>query len=248
MSDQPPIDAAMLLAAGFGKRMRPLTDDRPKPLIEVCGKPLIDWAAQRLRAGGVARLVVNAHYLAEQIAAHFSDADDVILSPEPEILETGGGVTKALPLLTEGRADAPFFVVNADALWLDGQEPAVDRLKTAWNDAAMDALLLLHPTVAVDDYQGAGDYHLDPDGRARRRAEGEIAPFLFAGLQIISPRLFADAPTGPFSLNRLYDRAQEAGRLAALVHDGEWYHVGTPAALAATQEVIARGHTKTNTR
>ncbi|MEQ8604837.1 MAG: nucleotidyltransferase family protein [Marivibrio sp.] len=248
MSVPPPIDAAMLLAAGFGTRMRPLTDDRPKPLIEVCGKPLIDWAAERLRAGGVSRLVVNAHYLADRIAEHFADADDVRLSPEPEILETGGGVKQALPLLTEGRGAAPFFVVNADALWLDGQNPAVDRLKAAWNDAAMDALLLLHPTVAADDYHGAGDYHLDPDGRARRREEGEIAPFLFAGVQILSPRLFADAPDGAFSLNRLYDRAQEDGRLAALVHDGEWYHVGTPDALAATEEVIARGHTKTNTR
>lgn len=248
MSDQPPIDAGMLLAAGFGKRMRPLTDARPKPLIEVCGKPLLDWAAERLRAGGVTRLVVNAHYLAEQIEAHVADQPDVVVSPEPEILETGGGVKQALALLTDGRGAAPFFVVNADALWLDGQRPAVERLAEAWDDQAMDALLLLHPTVAVDDYSGPGDYHLDPDGRARRRGEGEIAPFLFAGVQILSPRLFAGAPDGAFSLNRLYDRAQTDGRLAALVHDGEWYHVGTPDALAATEEIIALGHTKTNTR
>lgn len=243
------IDRAMLLAAGFGKRMRPLTDDRPKPLVELCGTPLIDWAMARLDRQGIARIVVNAHYLAEKIEAHFADDARVTLSPEPEILETGGGVVKALPLLTDdGAHDRPFFVINADAVWLDGTRPALERLARRWDPATMDALLLLHPTVATDDYDGQGDYHLEPDGRARRRTEHEIAPYLFAGVQILSPRLFEDAPAGAFSLNRLYDKAEAEGRLAGVVHDGEWYHVGTPQALAAAEEVIAGGHTKSNTR
>jgi MurNAc alpha-1-phosphate uridylyltransferase len=202
----------------------------------------------RLDAQGVTRFVANAHYLADQIAAHFEGRPEVAISREAEILDTGGGVKKALPLLQGDEAARPFFVINADAVWLDGTRPALARLAEAWSADRMDALMLLHPTVATDDYEGAGDYHLDPDGRPRRRQEGEIAPFLFAGVQILSPRLFEGAPDGAFSLNRLYDRAQAAGRLAALVHDGEWYHVGTPDALAATEAVIERGHTKTNTR
>lgn len=249
------IDRAMLLAAGFGKRMRPLTDDRPKPLVELCGKPLIDWAMDRVIRHGIGHVVVNAHYLAARIEAHFAGNPAVTISHEPEILETGGGVSKALPLLrgqVEGGApldaDAAFFVINADSVWLDGTNPALARLNHAWDATRMDALLLLHPTVATDDYDGPGDYHLEPDGRARRRAEHEIAPYLFTGVQILSPRLFAEAPAGAFSLNRLYDRAEAAGRLAGLVHDGEWYHVGTPQALAETEAVIARGQGRSNTR
>ncbi len=238
------IDRAMVLAAGFGTRMRPLTDDRPKPLVRLCGKPLVDWAMAHLRAAGVSRFVVNAHYHADQIAAHFDGVPDVAVSREPEILDTGGGVAKALPLLGE----APFFVVNADAVWLDGVRPALDRLAEAWDPARMDALLLLQPAATIDDYTGAGDFHLDPTGRARRRTELEIAPYVFAGVQILSPRLFEAAPAGAFSLNRLYDAAEAEERLAGLVHDGEWYHVGTPAALDHAADVIERGHTRSNTR
>jgi MurNAc alpha-1-phosphate uridylyltransferase len=239
------IDTAMVMAAGFGKRMRPLTDTVPKPLIPLCGAPLIDWTMARLRAGGITRFVVNSHYLGDQIAAHFAGAADVTLSPEPDILETGGGAAKALPLLGDG----PFLVANADTVWLDGTGSAVARMIDAFDPDRMDALLFLHPTVAAGgDYDGIGDYTLESDGRAVRRAEGRMAPYLLAGMYILSPSLFADAPKGKFSANVLFDAAQARDRLYGLVHDGEWYHVGTPEALEETQRIIERGHTKANTR
>lgn len=234
------IERGMILAAGFGKRMRPLTETTPKPLIPVCGKPMLDWALERLAAEGVARVVVNAHHLAARIEAHLAGRAGVAVSVEPEILETGGGVKRALPLLTEGAPDAPFFVINGDAVWLDGARPALARLAAAWDADAMDALLLLQPTAEADGYDGRGDYHRAADGRARRRAPEETAPYLFAGIQILHPRLFSNAPEGPFSLNRLYDAAEAAGRLAALVHDGRWFHVGTPEALVAAEAEIRR--------
>jgi MurNAc alpha-1-phosphate uridylyltransferase len=239
------IDTAMVLAAGFGKRMRPLTETVPKPLIPLCGTPLIDWTMARLRAAGVGHFVVNSHYLADRIEAHFAGAPDVTLSYEPEILDTGGGVRNALPLLGEG----PFFAANADTVWLDGPVPAARRMAAAFDPARMDALLLLHPVAtAGGDYAGPGDYALDPLGRAERRREHSVAPHLFAGLSVLTPALFDGAPAGAFSLNRVFDAAERAGRLHALVHDGEWYHVGTPAALEETESVIERGHTQANTR
>lgn len=236
---------AMVLAAGFGKRMRPLTDNKPKPLVPLCGTPLIDWTMARLRAGGVSRFVVNSHYLGDQIAAHFRADKDVTLSPEPEILETGGGVRKALPLL----GDAPFFVANADIVWLDGTIPATRRMADTFDPARMDVLLLLHPVAqAGGDYSGVGDFHMDPEGRVTRRGENRVAPFLFAGLSILTPALFEDTPEGAFSLNRIFDAAAARDRLYGLVHDGEWYHVGTPDALRETEEIISLGNTTTNTR
>ena len=241
MSD---IDTAMVLAAGFGTRMRPLTETTPKPLIKLLGKPLIDWSMERLRAGGVTRFVVNTHYLAHQLEAHFADAGDVTIIHEPDILETGGGVKNALHLL----GDKPFFAVNTDAIWLEGPYPALGRLRRNWRPEAMDAMLLLQPTVRAFDYYGSGDYRLDPDGRAERRGEGEVVPYVFSGVQILHPRLFENAPDGAFSLNRIYDEAQVNGRLYGLPHDGEWYHVGTPEALAQAEAIIAHGQTKSNTR
>lgn len=242
------IRTAMLLAAGFGKRMRHLTADRPKPMVELAGKPLIGWAMDRLEAAGVERFVVNTHYLGDRIeahfAAHFAGDPRITLIHEPDILETGGGVKNALPLL----GDAPFFVVNSDAVWLDGAYPALKRLNEAWDPERMDILLLMMPSVGILDYAGPGDYHLEQDGLARRRKEGEVSPYVFAGVQIISPRAMKDTPEGAFSLNIVYDRAEQEGRLFGIVHDGEWYHVGTPEALAETEEIIALGHTKANTR
>lgn len=239
------LDTAMVLAAGFGTRMRPLTETMPKPLVPLCGKPLIDWTFDRLRAGHVRRFVVNSHYLPQQIQDHFDSATDVALSHEVDILETGGGVKQALPLLG---AD-PFFVANADIVWLDGVRPAVDRMRDGFDPARMDVLLLLHPVAtAGGDYSGPGDFHLDPLGRATRRAEQELAPYLFAGLSVLTPSLFEETPDGPFSLNRIFNKAAAADRLFGLVHDGEWYHVGTPAALAETQAVIEHGFTAANTR
>lgn len=233
------IDRAMVLAAGLGKRMRSLTDDRPKPLVELAGRTLLDRSLDHLRAAGVAKFVVNSHYKAEMIEAHLRGRDGIVLSPEEDLLETGGGVKAALPHLGK---DA-FFVVNSDAVWTDGATPALDRMARAWADAAMDALLLLVPMPAIAGaaINDLGDYHLEPDGRARRRGEGEVAPFLFGGVQILHPRLFDGAPDGAFSLNLLYDRAQESGRLYGLRHDGEWYHVGTPDELAEVETALANG-------
>lgn len=231
------ITRAMVLAAGLGKRMRPLTDDRPKPLVVLAGRTLLDRALDNLSAGGITEFVVNSHYKGEMIAAHLGNRQDVVLSPEELLLETGGGVKAALPHLGDGA----FFVVNSDAVWRDGEESTVARLAAHWDEAAMDALLLLVPMQAVAGNMGdhPGDYHLEANGRARRRQQGEKAPFLFGGIQILHPRLFEEAPDGPFSLNILYDKAQRAGRLHGLRHDGEWYHVGTPEELAAAEQAFA---------
>jgi MurNAc alpha-1-phosphate uridylyltransferase len=231
------IDTAMVLAAGLGVRMRPLTDDRPKPMVALAGRPLLDWALGRVIAAGVRRTVVNTHYFAEIIHRHLDGRDGIVLSHEPERLETGGGVRRALPHL----GDRPFFVVNSDAVWTDGPVPALARLAAAWDDARMDALLLLQPVGRAIGYTGAGDYHRDSDGRLRRREKSEVAPFLFAGVQVLHPRLFEGAPDGPFSLNLLYDAAQASGRLFGIEHDAAWYHVGTPEDLARTEAVWAGG-------
>jgi MurNAc alpha-1-phosphate uridylyltransferase len=227
----------MVLAAGFGVRMRPITDNLPKPLIEVRGEAMIDTILNRLAEAGVETAVVNLHHLGDQIEKHLKKRKrpKILFSPEERILETGGGVRQALDKL----GDAAFFVINGDVCWLDGRIPALQRLAAAWDDAEMDALLLLEPTVYALGYEGqAGDFIMDPTGRLRRRREREIAPFIFAGIQILHARLFENAPDGPFSLNLLYDRAQEAGRLWGLRHDGRWYHVGTPEALAEAEEAL----------
>ncbi|MBL8661514.1 MAG: nucleotidyltransferase family protein [Candidatus Odyssella sp.] len=227
------IAAGMVLAAGLGLRMRPITERMPKPLVTVAGRCLLDRALDHYAEAGLARAVVNTHYLAEQIAAHVAarTAPEIVLSHEPALLETGGGVLNALPLLGAG----PFFVANSDALWLNGPLPALTRLARAWNGAAMDALLLLAVVPGTLGYEGRGDFTMDGLGRLRRRAERGIAPFLFTGVQILHPRLFADEAPGKWSLNRVYDKALAAGRLYGLRHDGAWYHVGDPAGLAAVE-------------
>lgn len=227
---------AMVLAAGFGRRMRPITEKMPKTLVAPGGRSLLDRALDRLEAAGVEQVVVNLHHLGERIEAHLEEraSPPVVFSPEAELLETGGGVKAALPLLGE----EAFFVVNGDTLWLDGLVPALDRMAAAWDAAVMDALLLLHPTAYALTYQGAGDFFLSPEGRVRRRGEREVAPFVFAGVQILHPRLFAEAPEGAFSLNRLYDQAAEAERLWGVRHDGEWFEVGTPEALRLAEDAL----------
>jgi MurNAc alpha-1-phosphate uridylyltransferase len=227
---------AMVLAAGLGLRMRPITETLPKPLVRVAGETMLDRALDKLAAAGVTEAVVNTHHLAGQIAEHLKGrkAPGITLSHEDDVLETGGGVLKALPHLGDG----PFFVVNSDSIWDDGPVPALARLAAAWDDAAMDALLLVHPTVTAVGYHGAGDFFLNLDGRLARRREQQIAPFLFTGLQILHPRLFEGLEPGKFSLNRVYDRALEADRLYGLRHDGAWYHVGTPAALDEVEAIF----------
>jgi N-acetyl-alpha-D-muramate 1-phosphate uridylyltransferase len=228
---------AMILAAGLGLRMRPLTDTVPKPLVEVAGKPLIAYALDRLKAAGVEQVVVNVHWLPEQIEswAQAQGAPEVLISDERDVLlETGGGVAKALPLL----GDEPFFVLNSDSTWIEGATPALERMRDAWRPADMDGLLLVCPTAHTVGYCGQGDFHLDPEGRLVRRAPGQVAAFVFAGCYLAAPQLFASAPEGPFSMNVLWDRALAAGRLHGLRHDGTWLHVGTPAAIAPAERAF----------
>ncbi len=230
-------DSAIVLAAGRGKRMGALTDRLPKPLIPVEGRALIDHVLDRVAAAGVKRAVVNLHYMGDAIAAHLERRRDIVIefSRESEALETGGGIAKALPLLGE-----VFYALNADIFWLDGATPALQRLAATFDPARDDALLLMQPTARAEGYEGPGDFMLDPAGAVRRRVETEIVPFVFAGVEILHRRLFDGAPTSAFSVNRLWDAAIERDRLRGLVHDGEWYHVGTPSGLAVAE---ARLHT-----
>jgi MurNAc alpha-1-phosphate uridylyltransferase len=230
------ISHAMVLAAGLGLRMRPITLHTPKPLVAVAGRTMLDRALDHMDRAGVRHLVVNTHWLADRVRDHLAARPDITLSHEDELLETGGGVAKALPHLGE---DA-FFVANSDIIWTDGATPALARLAEAWIDGSMDALLLLQPVENAVGYESKGDFFLGTDGRPVRRGNAESAPFLFSGVQILHPRLFAGAPSGKFSLNILYDKALAAGRLFALVHDGAWYHVGTPDALPEV-EALLRG-------
>jgi MurNAc alpha-1-phosphate uridylyltransferase len=236
----PPLDTAMVLAAGLGKRMRPLTATRPKPLVVVAGKPLLDHVLDRLKAAGVKRAVVNVHYLADALEAHLKhrvQGIDIIVSDERErLLETGGGLVNALPLIDED----PFLVVNSDNLWVDGPADSIRSLAARWNDAEMDALLLLVPLARANCHKGRGDFHMDGSGRLTRRKPGRVAPFVFTGVQIVSKRLFEGAKTEPFSLNVLWDRAIEKGRVFGLVHNGLWFDVGTPPAIKRTEAVLAQ--------
>lgn len=231
------IEHAMILAAGMGQRMRPLTDSRPKALVEVAGRSLIDRALDRLEAASVKTCVVNTHHLAAMLRRHLAarKTPGIVFSPEDSLLETGGGVKHALPLLGQ----APFYVVNCDSLWLDGPSPTLKLLGRLWDETRMDALLLLHPTVSAVGYDGVGDYFMETDGMLRRRIEEHVAPFVFTGVQILSPALFKGAPDGAFSLRDLYDRAQEAGRLFGVRHDGMWFHVGTPDSVSLAEELMA---------
>ncbi len=228
---------AMVLAAGFGARMRPLTDTMPKPLVKVAGKALLDHVLDRLADAGVTRAVVNVHYLAEQIEKHVAARarPQITISDERgTLLDTGGGVVKALPLL----GDAPFFHINSDTIWIDGVKPNLTRLAGAFNPVSMDALLLLAPSVGSIGYSGRGDFLMAPDGRLRPQPERQIAPFVYAGAAILTPRLFDGAPQGAFSLTTLFARASEVGRLHGLRMEGLWMHVGTPDAIAQAEAAI----------
>ena len=232
---------AMVLSAGLGTRMRPLTERMPKPLVEVGGKPLIDHVLDRLAAAGVERVVVNVHHFAEQLERHLAGRSkpEITISDERGLLlGTGGAVVKALPLLGE----APFFHVNSDSIWIDGVKPNLVRLAEGFDPAAMDALLLLAPTTGSIGYAGRGDFAFAADGRLTRRAERAVAPFVFAGAAILAPTLFKDAPQGEFPLTVLFDRAVEQGRLYGLRLEGLWMHVGTPDAIALAENAI-RGST-----
>jgi len=232
------IDTAIVLAAGLGTRMRAHSGQLPKPLVEVAGKPLIDYALDRLAEASVTRAVVNVHYLADMIERHLAGRTHprIVVSDEREkLLETGGGIAKALPLL----GDAPFFAMNSDTLWIDSVKPNLVRLAEVFDPAKMDALLLLAPTATSIGYTGRGDFRMTAGGQLIRRAERDIAPFVYAGASILAPALFADAPTGPFSLAVLFDRAAEAERLYGLRLEGVWMHVGTSEAIAEAEVAMA---------
>jgi len=233
----PPV--AMVMAAGLGKRMRPLTATRPKPLIEVAGKILIDHCLDRLRAAGVKRAVVNVHYLADALEAHLKNrvtGIEITISDEREqLLETGGGLLKALPLVD---CD-PFLVVNSDNLWIDGPVDSLKLMAANWDDARMDALLLLVPLARANCHHGQGDFHMSAAGALRRRKKGTVAPFVYTGIQMVSKRLFeGELPDGPFSTNLLWDRAMAQGRCFGVAHQGLWFDVGTPENVRKTEELL----------
>jgi len=227
----------MVLAAGLGRRMRPITDTLPKPLVPLAGKTLLDRALDQLQAVNVNAATVNIHYLSHMIEDHLAARSEpqVTFSRETELLlETGGGVAAALPTLGHN----PFYVVNADIAWEDGSHPALSRLAEFWRDDAMDALLLLHPVAQATGYDGVGDYRRNDEGMLTRRRNDATAPYVFSGVQLLHPRLFVGAPEGPFSLTRLYDQAEASDRLFGIVHDGAWHHIGTPAGLAEAEEIF----------
>ncbi|MAZ03092.1 MAG: mannose-1-phosphate guanylyltransferase [Sneathiella sp.] len=228
---------AMILAAGLGSRLRPITDKTPKPLVKVAGRALIDYCFELLDVADIRHVVVNKHHLAQQISAYVEAVPgfDIALSDETEaLLETGGGVRKALPLL----GSAPFFVLNSDVIVRDSGPSSLQKMYARWQPEEMDILLLLHPVETAVGYAGQGDFHMEESGRLIRRTKGKPAPYLFTGVQLINPRLFDGMPEGAFSLNLLYDKAASTGRLYGVTHEGQWLHVGTPDALAEASRII----------
>ncbi len=234
-------DTAMLMAAGLGKRMRPLTATTPKPLVRVAGKPLIDRALDRIEDAGIEKALVNVHYLADAIEAHVGPrkAPAISFSDEREqLLETGGGMVKAQ---AAGQLPDPFFACNADSIWLDGPRNAFAELSARWDPERMDALLLVVSHVRAFNFDGTGDFYMDAAGRLTRKQPERIAPFIYTGIQVVSHRLLRDAPEGKFSTNILWDRAIGEGRLFGLAFTGEWYEVGTPQHIAPTEEALRGG-------
>lgn len=228
----------MILAAGIGKRMRPLTATTPKPLIEVNGQALIDHGMDRLAAAKVKSCVVNVHYLADLVEVHVrrrADMDIVVSDERDQLLETGGGIKKALPLL----GDEPFFQLNADTCyWVEGVKPNLEHMIDAWDESRMDALLLIAETVKAIGYAGRGDFDMARDGSLTRRPEKGVTPFAYAGAAILHPRLFESAPDGPFSMNTLFDKAIENGRLFGVQMEGLWLHIGTPEAIRIAEHAV----------
>ncbi len=228
------VDTVMVLAAGLGTRMRPVNQQKPKPLVEVGGRTLLDRVLDRCIAAGISRAVVNVHYKADQIIAHLATRTDIeiVISDERDaLLDTGGGIAKALPLL----GTKPFLSHNSDSLWIEGMGSAIERLAHQFDPARMDALLLMASAVTALGYSGRGDFTMDEDGRLARRDESRVAPFVWTGVQIVHPRLFEGCPQGAFSLNVLLNRAIEAERLYGIRHDGIWMHVGSPDGLAEAE-------------
>lgn len=235
------VETAMVMAAGVGKRMRPLTSTRPKPLVRVVGRPLIDHSFERIADAGIGHVVVNVHYLADALEAHLRGGDwpfDIDISDErKQLLETGGGLVRAQTMF---RGD-PVLCVNSDNIWTDGPVNAITLLANRWDDAAMDALLLVVPQARATGHGGRGDFHMDKVGRLSRRQAGKVAPFVYTGVQLFSKRLLRDAPAGAFSTNVLWDRAIAERRLFGLSHGGQWFDVGTPGAIPVVEAALGGG-------
>ena len=232
------VTRAMIMAAGFGTRMRPLTNDRPKPLVVVRGRTLLDHAIDRLVAAGVTMVVINLHYRAQQVKDHLAGRRDIemIYSMEDEILGTGGGVVKALPHFN-GEC---FFILNSDSIWVEGYVPPLKAMQRIWDPDRMDGLLLLASMTTAMGYEGRGDFLLDANGHIARVPELTSSPFAYPGVQIAHPRLFADAPEGGFSTNVMWDRAIAQNRLFGIRLEGVWIHVGTPEAHGEAEAYLAR--------
>lgn len=229
---------AMIMAAGLGTRMRPLTEEIPKPLVRVQGKALIDHVLDRLVAAGVTMAVVNVHYMADRIEEHLQARKDIdirISDERNELMDSGGGIFKALHHF----AGEPFFHVNSDTVWVEGTASALERLKAEWDPARMDALMLLAPTVHTVCYEGRGDFVMDAEGRLIRVPEHYVAPFVWMSVEILHPRLFETAPGGKFSINPLWDKAIERGRLFGMRLDGTWMHIDRPEAIVASERFLA---------
>jgi MurNAc alpha-1-phosphate uridylyltransferase len=232
--------SAIVLAAGLGRRMMPLTATMPKPLIEVGGRMLIDFALDRLDEAGMEVVVVNVHHFADMLETHLRGRENptIVISDErAAVLETGGGVKKALPLL----GAAPFITFNSDSIWVEGAKPNLSRLIAAWEPEHMDILMLIAPRATSVGYEGHGDFNREPSGRLRRRQNGETVPFVYAGVAVVKPEMAQDTPEGPFSANLFYDRAIARGRLYGLELDGQWLHVGEPHAIAEAEACLAAG-------
>jgi MurNAc alpha-1-phosphate uridylyltransferase len=230
-------EAAMVLAGGLGKRMLPLTKDIPKPMVRLKGRTLIDHVLDRIAAAGVKKAVVNVHYCADKLEAHVKQRQrpQILISDErPLLLETGGGVTHALPLL----GTEPFLIHNSDSVWIEGVGSNLERLFSVWDPDTMDSLMLLASAATSLGYEGSGDFAMGKDGRLTRRGERQMTPFVFTGVSIAHPKMFAGSPQGPFSINRLWDTAIENGRMFGIRLDGLWMHVGTPEALVEAERWI----------
>ena len=233
------VRTAMIMAAGLGTRMRPLTNDKPKPLVEVAGKPMIDHCLDKLVEAGISKAVINVHYLPEMIEQHLNSSghplEYQISDERSQLMETGGGLVQALPLID----DDPFFCINSDNLWSDGAENCFQRLSDHWNEDVMDALLLVVPHASANNFGGKGDFTLNDEGHIARRGEADHAPYIYSGIQLLSKNLLREAPEGPFSTNVLWNRAIEEDRLFGLIHQGEWFEVGNPEAIGPTEAALA---------
>lgn len=224
---------AMILAAGLGQRMRPLTDNLPKPLISIAGKPILTRTFDHLKNSGIQDIVINTHYLSSLIEEYVRENNpETLISYEKVLLETGGGIKKALPLLGE----ESFFTLNGDSIWVGSD--SLRSMEKMWDETQMDALLLLIPRERAYGYEGRGDFFLTKKGSLVRPEKGEEAPYVYIGVQHIHPRLFHESPEGPFSLNLLWDKALKRGRLYGCVHQGEWFHISIPEDLKVFESII----------